>query len=70
MIATSGTIGLVLWFFGYHYYNCGKKLGYFIREERMPATLERNHRILLWTGIFFAYLCPSLYGLITTYRYY
>ena len=31
MIASSGTVTWIIWYFGYHYYNCGTKLGYYVR---------------------------------------
>lgn len=70
LVISDSSVSMIMWYFGYHYFNCGRKLGYFIRGEIVPASLDRNHRILFITGIVFAILLPTSYAVITTIQYY
>ena len=57
---------ILLWYFGFHYYNCGKKMSYFIKQKPLPSNLNSHHQTLFWTGIVFACLLPLAYAVINT----
>lgn len=70
LVIGDSSVSIMMWYFGYHYFNCAKKLGYFLTGEIVPTSLDRNHRILFITGIVFAISLPAFYAVITTIQYY
>jgi len=56
---------IIMWYFGYHYYNCGKKLAYSLSGEPLPPNLERNHRLLYRTVYVINVCFPLAYASIS-----
>ena len=66
MVTSDSCVSIIMWYFGFHYYNCGVKLGYFIHGERPPTNIDRNHQILFIAGMVIVILLPSSYAVLTT----
>lgn len=69
-VASYSAENLAMWYFGYHYYNCGKKLWYYMRQQSVPASLDRNLRLLWNTAGVVNIALPVAYVCISTYQYY
>jgi hypothetical protein len=60
---------IIMWYFGFNYFNCGRKLSFSLRQEPLPPNLERNHRLIYLTGCVINVGLPTLYAYISAKQY-
>lgn len=58
-------INLAMWMLGFHYFNCSRKLPYYIRSQQPPDSLSKRlnivHMVLTWCNV----AAPVAFGVIS-----